>query len=177
MTTPTIKEVPSRLRVWEDDEIAAEVQDMKRSLLDEGWDDVIFYRYEEADISVQSLMYKLLNQKTVIDVSQAYKRREVVATGVPVTFGGLKVVKNPDVARITSFKLYDPDNKELEEVATGLVYVMLTESFEKADTLAKDFIREYNGGIIPSVVQGFYYSLTPVMCREEEDGAEETRQV
>lgn len=174
MTALRTTDTPTDLRVWEDEEIKSEVQEMKQSLLDEGWDDVIYYRYEEVDTSVRSLLFKLLNHKNVIDVSQNFPvNGEILSTGIPITFGGLKKVKNPAVARIASYQLYDPGNEELQEVANGLIHIMLVESFEKADRAAEEFIREYNGSLIPHIVQGFFYSLTPVMFKERDDGTEE----
>lgn len=168
-------EINNPNKIWAQEDVDSEVLNLKNSILDSGWDDVIYYKFEMSGTSTKDLFHTLLNQSAVIDLSNGYSREPINVTGIPVTFGGLKEVQYPNVSRVTNYRLYDPNNSELEEVAQGLLYIMLTESVEKAEQKAIEFMNENKDTIdFPEIYNGFFYSLTPVMCGGLDDKEETT---
>ena len=156
------------LKYYSPEEIEDTTESLINSIIDSGWDDVIFFTQAQTGISTLDVASKILNQTRIIPTSEVEEeaKNPIQSHGVGTSFGGLLNVEFPDLVRIMSYQIYDPKNARLREMSEELNGYLLQDSIEAADKRASEMLRDLSSFMVPLVYRGFIRVLIPVKFKE-----------
>lgn len=156
------------LKYYSPQEIEDTTESLINSIIDSGWDDVIFFTQSQTGISTLDVASKILNQTRIIPTSEVEEeaKNPIQSHGVGTSFGGLLNVEFPNLVRIMSYQIYDPKNVRLREMSEELNGYLLQDSIEAADNRASEMLRDLSSFMVPLVYRGFIRVLIPVKFKE-----------
>ena len=156
------------LKYYSPQEIEDTTESLINSIIDSGWDDVIFFTQSQTGISTLDVASKILNQTRIIPTSEVEEeaKNPIQSHGVGTSFGGLLNVEFPNLVRIMSYQIYDPKNVRLREMSEELNGYLLQDSLEAADKRASEMLRDLSSFMVPLVYRGFIRVLIPVKFKE-----------
>ena len=156
------------LKYYSPQEIEDTTESLINSIIDSGWDDVIFFTQSQTGISTLDVASKILNQTRIIPTSEVGEeaKNPIQSHGVGTSFGGLLNVEFPNLVRIMSYQIYDPKNVRLREMSEELNGYLLQDSLEAADKRASEMLRDLSSFMVPLVYRGFIRVLIPVKFKE-----------